>query len=174
MTLALLLVGCGEPRWSVTAALEPGFARMDTDGDGRVRAAEYERLDWEMPPFKEADADGDGLFELEEMVALIGKTDPQSVANTVKQQPTRPTRAPHEVPSRVGAAWMVAESLRREVLAVDPNAVVPTEEEMARIRTLQRLNDAPVRALLARIEAASDAAKVAFPKALRGPQEPPR
>ena len=53
----------------------PGFSQLDTDGDGKVTAAEMQAFPAVMAPerFKAADADGDGKLGKDEIAASIGQ-----------------------------------------------------------------------------------------------------
>jgi hypothetical protein len=163
--ILLLLLACDRPAWTVEGALAPGYARFDTDGDGAVSQAEYERLAFAMPPFAKVDGDGDGAIAPAEMTAWIGETDPRDVAHTLEGREKQ--KMPELDDRRAAAGWLVAEALRQEVLAVNPAAPVPTDAEMAAIHDVAATDDPAVRALLARIEAASAAEGLAFPGALR-------
>jgi len=72
-----LLLACGTaPPWTDASALGPHLARLDTDGDGRVSAAEYGRTRREGPPFATADDNGDGALGAEELALLVRAQDP--------------------------------------------------------------------------------------------------
>lgn len=76
MILALLLACGTAPPWTDASALGPHLARLDTDGDGRVSAAEYGRTRREGPPFATADDNGDGALGAEELALLVRAQDP--------------------------------------------------------------------------------------------------
>ena len=71
------LLACA-PRWTEAAALAPHLARLDADGDGRVRAGEYDPHVWNGPSFGSADRDHDGVLSAAELSALVRAQQPTS------------------------------------------------------------------------------------------------
>ncbi|MSQ00797.1 MAG: hypothetical protein EXR71_02765 [Myxococcales bacterium] len=63
------------PAWTAAEALAPHLARLDTDHDGRVVAAEYERTVWNGAPFGSVDADADGALSPGELATLVATQD---------------------------------------------------------------------------------------------------
>jgi hypothetical protein len=62
---------------------------------------------------------------------------------------------------------MILESLRAEVLSVDPNHAVPDDKEIRAVAGTGDIRTAESRAMLRQLETASDEVKIDFPKALR-------
>lgn len=69
--MILLVLACAQGEWTVESAAAPHRARLDSDGDGLVSAAEYDRVAWSSRPFMAADGDGDGDLSTAELVALV-------------------------------------------------------------------------------------------------------
>lgn len=63
------------PSWTAADALAPHLSRLDTDHDGRVAAAEYERTVWNGAPFGSVDTDGDGALSAGELATLVAAQD---------------------------------------------------------------------------------------------------
>ncbi|MFZ5482556.1 MAG: hypothetical protein ACOZNI_37685 [Myxococcota bacterium] len=182
------LLACGEAGpWSREAALAPAVARLDRDGDGRVVAAEYERVRLAGPPFSEADADGDGALDLDELDALRAAQDPVTFTPMLAGAPPAPVARPPAPPAddtcpRVAALAPaqrhrrkhddvrfvedVLETLRAEVVAAAPAVPVPEAACVTLAAELGGLDDAPARLVLRELEAASREAGVAFPAVL--------
>jgi hypothetical protein len=78
MLLVLWITGCEQPQWTAEGALAVHRAALDTDRDGRVSAAEYDRTRWQGPPFASADADNDGDLSASELLVLFQSQSPTS------------------------------------------------------------------------------------------------
>ena len=61
---------------------------------------------------------------------------------------------------------MILETLRQEVLAVDPAADVPTSAQLDPMRGVSRLDDAQAQWALDRLKTACDKVNIPFPKGL--------
>ncbi len=100
-----LLVACSSPMWTPDGALAPHRARLDTNTDSRVSAAEYDAHRWNGPPFATADQNGDGDLSASELVWLVRTQSPTSFDAPIPQPPlalgqttsTRPTAAQREL-----------------------------------------------------------------------------
>lgn len=65
-----VLLACA-PSWTAADALAPHLSRLDSDHDGRVVAAEYQRTVWNGAPFGSVDVDGDGALSGGELAILV-------------------------------------------------------------------------------------------------------
>jgi len=74
--LAALLATCAPPDGVPASPFEPILARLDRDGDGTVRAEEWEAVAPGGPPFAAVDADGDGALSAAEVAAFAAGQDP--------------------------------------------------------------------------------------------------
>ncbi len=126
MSVLWLLVGCGG-EWTTLHAVEPTLAKLDVDHDGRVTAGEYDRVTFSGPAFAKVDVDGDGALSSEELLTLVLHQDPQRFYQRPGQAQVVPPALPDPRTANVG--WCVLESMRQEVLAANPGAVVPTADE---------------------------------------------
>lgn len=79
----LLLFLCGCPNetppnrsWTQAAAHAGIHQRLDTDLDGRVDGAEYNRTVYAGPPFAQVDINADGGLDLVELQAMLAQQDP--------------------------------------------------------------------------------------------------
>lgn len=184
--MILLLLACAPDGWSRAEALAPALRRMDTDGDGRVTAAEYEPVSWSGPPFAEVDADHDGAMGLAELQGLVRTVDPVtfvkegpamsdgSAPGGPKGGPGPPRGAPRGAPppgqrnrDAVVFTLRVMQSIAEEIRAVAPAIPVPDDERMEAAATLGGLDSPEVKALLAELEVASAAAGLDFPPSLK-------
>lgn len=79
MIALLALFACSTPpgpEWTPQLAVAPARERLDQDHDGRVSAAEYDRVAFSAPPYAKADTNGDGDLDLAELQALVASIDP--------------------------------------------------------------------------------------------------
>ena len=77
----LLLCGCPNETppnrsWTQAAAHAGIHQRLDTDRDGRVDGAEYNRTVYAGPPFAQVDINADGGLDLVELQAMLAQQDP--------------------------------------------------------------------------------------------------
>lgn len=108
--------------------MAPHLARLDADGDGKVRAAEYESHLWNGPPFGSADRDRDGVLSAAELTLLVRSQQPTSFdGGSVEVEGHRPRVV--AAPTGAGRdAWEVLVWLNDELRlhgdpGVDPEAV---------------------------------------------------
>lgn len=168
----LAFLACDRGPWTTENALAPSLARMDKDGDGRVTEAEYAPVSFAGPPWADVDLDASGDVDLRELAGLIQRQDPTTFYFSDPELP--PPRMgggkPDEERSHKVAVLRVFETLQAEVVARDPSVPVPTAGEMEEAAEPGTLDSAEALAMFARLEVASKAAGVTFPKALsRGP-----
>jgi hypothetical protein len=72
----LTTTACGGPEWSDERVFAPHVAVLDSNGDGRVTASEYDRTLWNGPPFATADQDHDGQLSPTELAWLTRHQSP--------------------------------------------------------------------------------------------------
>ena len=128
-----LLLGCQPAvtpaRWTAESALAPHRARLDTDHDGRVSAAEYDRTLWNGPPFPSVDRDGDGDLSAAELAALVQAESPTSFDGPARDDPMRRAAANIRLPSDAERdvwellVWMGDAVRSRGLPGPDPAAV---------------------------------------------------
>ncbi|MDP2312053.1 MAG: hypothetical protein Q8P41_04045 [Pseudomonadota bacterium] len=190
LPLLLGLLGCASP-WTAERALQPSYAALDRDGDGRIVQAEYDVRQLGGTTFAEADLDHDGGIGFDELAALFVGADPAPASAKPQgkaangghaRHPTKVPRrkgkaktelgpdAPNPMRQRQEAEWegrLVLESLAAEVRFADPAAVLPAADAINTAVGSGGLYTAESRAVLATLEQASDTAGVTFPASLR-------
>jgi hypothetical protein len=181
--------------WTRAAALAPILTHTDTDHDGRVSRAEYDRVAYRAVPFAAADLDHDGALGVTELDALLAGQDPVTLeaadagatagadAGFIRKDGfddkgggAKPggtgapgsAAAPADLRAR-SATWAILTVLRDEVLARDPAAQVPTPEQIGAAAASGGFDTEGARQVLATLQAASEKAGLAFPPSLRSP-----
>jgi hypothetical protein len=195
--IALLLACATAPEgpWTTERALAPHLARLDADGDGAVRAAEWQRVDDAGLSFEQADVDGDGALAGEELRALLTGLDPVkwyedyggAGPDANSTEPRNPKRGPNagfagpggmsprpgglpemtpEERARARPTILVLRILVEEIAAADPTLTLPDPQ---RVEAAGRagLDSPEARVLLGELEDLSSRAGLAFPKGLR-------
>lgn len=76
LALLSLALGCSHGPWTRAAALTPTLQALDTNHDGLLARAEYERVAYGEPGFATVDTDKDGQVSLAELDAAVTATDP--------------------------------------------------------------------------------------------------
>ena len=98
MSLLIVLLACSTPRWTEEGALAPHRAAIDTNGDGRVTADEYDRVRWQGPPFSSADGDGDGDLSAAELLTLFRAQSATRFDGAPPEEDARPGTTAGELP----------------------------------------------------------------------------
>ena len=181
MILLFLVMGCAA-RWTESGVLAPTLARLDKDGDGTVSVAEYEKVTFHADPNEHVDANHDGAVSLDELGVHVLSVDPASLTvprsgpqvvrgKRGKGAKARPVDKPaDERRLRSERQWgvrLTLLALRVDIEGVAPQAVLPTDEVLLAASSTASLRTAESRAVLASLEAASDAAGLDFPGSLR-------
>ncbi|MFZ5479644.1 MAG: hypothetical protein ACOZNI_22955 [Myxococcota bacterium] len=159
--------------WTTERALAPALARLDSDGDGRVVAAEWARVDDGGATFAEADADGDGAVDVGELAAVNAGADPLAWfeerggivgprKRTDKKRMPIDTRRDRPTPDQ-----LVLRVLVEDIRAKDPSVPLPDPARVDAVGRAGDLRGEEARALLAELEAASEQAGLGFPEPLR-------
>lgn len=165
MTLALLVLGCATNPWTAETAFEPTLNRLDLDGDGRVNQAEYDRVAFSARPFAQVDTDADGALSVTELSDLFYGQDPfQFFAAQPSVRSSRPEPGPDRR-VRTTVAWRTLESLREELAAAAPGAVLPDDARIADAATAG-LASGPGVAVLTELRSGYTAAGLAWPAGL--------
>ncbi|MFZ5480558.1 MAG: hypothetical protein ACOZNI_27595 [Myxococcota bacterium] len=175
----ILLLACApEGPWTADRAIAPALARMDTDGDGGVVAAEWATVDDAGLSFGDADGDGDGVLDRDELLALTRRVDPmawyESDGGAGPEPPRGSPKAgppprfdePPEVRNRVRTNLLVLAVLAEEIASVDPTLPLPSPER-AEAAARAGLASPEARTVLDELEAASAKAGLAFPTSLK-------
>lgn len=130
MIVAALLIGCNRsPQWTDEGALAPVLVAMDSRGDGRVDAADWEATRWEGPAFTEVDTDGDGALSTGELSRAIWSQDPLRFDDpeATRAAPDDATQVEYfPVPWEARSTRDALSFLVAEVRSVDPAAAVPS------------------------------------------------
>jgi arylsulfatase A-like enzyme len=124
----LALLACGGPTWTPEGALSPFVTKLDADGDGRVTVTEVR-----MAPrdFEAMDTDDDGALSVAELGASLALNDPDRWSQGVlRPSPEMASLMRQEQTGDRTGSWIL-QVLREEVIAADPEADVPTREEIA-------------------------------------------
>jgi len=83
----LLISACGS---GLTRAehskVAPFLEALDSDGDGRVDAKEYDGVAYKAPSFEQADADSDGFLGPSELVGMLRGQDPMTFDRDEQQR----------------------------------------------------------------------------------------
>lgn len=182
MTILLLLACAKDPGWTEASAIAPTLAKIDTDHDGAVSAAEWEAVSFHAVPFAAVDTDKSGGIDEAELLTLLVATDPSTMTmpragpqtkrghtrtSAIKAEPAaalNPLRVRHERALTTRYALL---AIQEELQAAAPDLVLPTRDEVLRTADSGDLRTVESRALLARMEAAADSAKLDFPASLR-------
>jgi hypothetical protein len=170
LILLLQLGACTGGGWTREAALGPLLVRLDAGGDGRVDAAEYERVAYAAPPFSEADADRDGALSVSELEVVLFRQDPNTFDGALTRTPPDLSLGPGvSGPVRTKERLLVElfGVLREEALAARPDALLPDPWRAQLAAATGRLDSAESRELLSDLERAWNvAAGLQFPPAL--------
>jgi hypothetical protein len=70
------MLGCATPNWNEDAVWSAAMWQVDLDKDGSLSADEYAKVSYGGPAFAEADADGSGSLERDEVAAMVRRLDP--------------------------------------------------------------------------------------------------
>ena len=172
----LLLAGCSAgggdvpaaAGWTEAAAIAPTLARLDRDGDGRVRAPEVDATAYAGGDLARMDTDGNARLSADELLAWMAQADPL----TFDQEPGRPPIPPAEaVPlaatRRVALLEELLMFLAAEVRAAAPEAPVPTPYHIQQAAQHGDLTHPEVQAVLQTLAAGYAQAGRSFPAALR-------
>lgn len=189
------LLACVTSEWTREAALAPALARLDHDRDGRVTQAEYEPASFTGPTFAKLDANGNGAMDLAELDAMLLAADPGTFYTPFKPDDTKKKKGSSgarpgegspvgkgarefggEQPGPPGSqprrTWdevftmRVFETLVEEVVSVDATLAVPSHEDLRAAAEGGDLESPPVKAILARLQAAHEVAGLQFPRSL--------
>ena len=136
--------------WTVDTAMEPILEAMDRNGDGLIHSVEYQAVRGHSPGFREVDLNGNGVFELDELVDLVEHLDPQTWDEA---DPPRPLvveawrgRFSGAAPVRQLSEWM--RFLRSELARREPEASLPTDEEIQAAAETGRHDSAEVQSII--------------------------
>jgi hypothetical protein len=137
-------------KWTAEAALAPTLDAMDRDGNGVVQAAEYRDVQGDAPGYREVDLDGNGVFDISELLALTSRLDPQTWDGN---DPRRPMEMEVWRGLFSGAAsvrqiseWMRFQ--RAEIAANEPGRTLPSDQEIQAAALTEALDSPEVRAVL--------------------------
>lgn len=164
----ILLLACATPDWTHEQALRPALDRVDTDHDGTISAAEYERVAFNAPTFAVADVDGSGGIDVGELEVLLETQNPRAFHASARVPLPNFGAPPGASTVKVeehGYAWLVLSLLREEILAADPAAVVPDTAQVL-AADAGGLDGPAARALLVQLERSAQTAGLAFPPSL--------
>jgi hypothetical protein len=153
--------------WTTTTALSPFVARLDADGDGRATVAEVVPARMEAAAFDAIDSDDDGVLSVAELDASLRLNDPNRWARGILMPSAEmASLMRQEQTGDRSAGWML-QVLREEVLAADPQADVPTPEEL--MPAARAGAGSPEwQAAIARLATAWDEAGLTFPRSVAG------
>ena len=184
----LFALACASSGWTEPGAVEPTLERLDADHDGEVNADEYQARLFHGAPFEQVDTDHDGELSAEELLQsmltsdpsslTVPRTGPQVVRAKKGKDKERKGGAPGKIEDQPADArrvrsesqWVIRMTLlalKEEVRSVNPNAATPTDDEIKVAAASNDLRTVETRAVLAKLEAASDAAGIDFPARLR-------
>lgn len=165
MSLLLLVLGCDQGPWTVDAALRPTLERLDVDHSGAVDRIEYQRVAFSAPPFEQVDQDGSGTLSVSELADLLYRQDPFTFFTSKTTNKVSRPEPSTDLRVHTTLAWRTLESLREELAAARPDAVLPTDERLAAVAA-EGLESGPGAALLMEFQTAYAEAGLAFPAGL--------
>lgn len=154
----ILLLACAR-EWTPEAAVQPTLDRLDRSGDGKVTAAEYERVAWKALPFPA----GDDVLSAAELTALQDAQDPLTFDGIEARGAPDPALGPGMSGTMTPAqrhAWELLHVLADEARAAG-QPVPPDHELDGAVRA--GLESPQGRAVTARLRSAWERAGLGFP-----------
>jgi hypothetical protein len=165
--LTLLLLACqdDEARYGVAAAIAPGHARADLNGDGRLEPDEMARSAPELVRFSVHDQDGDASLDHAELLAHLLDTDPARFEGDPAQRaPSPQDRLRYSTdPVEVRQLRVLFEFMLAEVISSSKRVPLPSDEQLKAAAYTGSLNSEASRAVLSNLVAAYRAAGLEIP-----------
>jgi hypothetical protein len=145
--------------WTVDNALAPTLEVLDTNGDGRVTAMEYRRVQGAAPDFKKMDEDRNGALSLAEFRAMSDRLDPQTWDGNMPRKPVAEEvwRGMFSGEPAVRQLSELMRFVRSEVAAGAPEGSLPTDEQIQAAAETKDLESEAVREIFETLRAARDA-----------------
>jgi hypothetical protein len=162
------LLACSSP-WTREAALAPLVAHLDQNKDGKLDAAEYERVGYAAPRFGTADTDGDGALSVAELDRTVFLQDPITFDGSLERTPPDLSLGPGvsgTLTAQQRLLWELLTCLRDDVRAKRSDLVLPDDLQILQAANTGRIDSYEARVVLADLKQAWTEAGLVFPQGL--------